>query len=78
VIAGMMTHMCIDTTVRAAFDLGFQCRLAQDACATRDLVRNGTTIPAAQVQAAFLAALDGTFAQVMSTEELLAESGAQL
>jgi len=78
VIAGMMTHMCIDTTVRAAFDLGFQCRLAQDACATRHLVRNGTTIPAAQVQAAFLAALDGTFAQVMSTEELLAESGAQL
>src|ERR1039458_8935722 len=24
-VAGMMTHMCIDTTVRAAFDLGFQC-----------------------------------------------------
>jgi nicotinamidase-related amidase len=72
VIAGMMTHMCIDTTVRAAFDLGFQCQLAQDACATRDLTRSGTRVPAAQVQAAFLAALDGTFAQVLSAQELCA------
>jgi nicotinamidase-related amidase len=73
VVAGMMTHMCIDTTVRAAFDLGFQCRLAGDACATRDLARSGDTVPAAQVQAAFLAALDGTFAKVLSTGELCAD-----
>jgi nicotinamidase-related amidase len=72
VIAGMMTHMCIDTTVRAAFDLGFQCQLAQDACATRDLTREGATVPAAQVQAAFLAAIHGTFAQVLSVQELCA------
>ena len=37
VIAGMMTHMCIDTTTRAAADLGFENVLAHDACATRDL-----------------------------------------
>ena len=37
VIAGMMTQMCIDTTVRAAADLGFACSLAHDACATRAL-----------------------------------------
>ncbi|MDR3684999.1 MAG: cysteine hydrolase family protein, partial [Geothrix sp.] len=66
VLAGMMTHMCIDTTVRAAFDLGFQCQLAGDACATRDLARQGLAVPAAQVQTAFLAALDGTFATVRS------------
>ncbi|MCE1204887.1 MAG: cysteine hydrolase [Holophagaceae bacterium] len=72
VVAGMMTHMCIDTTVRAAFDLGFTCRLAGDACATRDLALSGATVPAAQVQAAFLAALHGTFAQVMAVEELCA------
>lgn len=70
VVAGMMTHMCIDTTVRAAFDLGFQCLLAGDACATRDLARSGATVPAAQVQAAFLAALDGTFAKVLTADEL--------
>jgi len=72
VVAGMMTHMCIDTTVRAAFDLGFACRLAGDACATRDLAREGATVPAAQVQAAFLAAIDGTFAKVMSVDDLIA------
>jgi nicotinamidase-related amidase len=72
VIAGMMTHMCIDTTTRAAFDLGFQCHLAGDACATRDLSRNGVTVPAAQVQAAFLAALDGTFARVQTVEDICA------
>jgi nicotinamidase-related amidase len=72
VVAGMMTHMCIDTTVRAAFDLGFSCQLAQDACATRDLQRGGVAVPADQVQAAFLAALDGTFAKVRSVDELCA------
>ncbi len=72
IVVGMMTHMCIDTTVRAAFDLGFQCQLAQDACATRDLTRNGVIVPADQVQAAFLAALDGTFAKVLSVLELCA------
>jgi nicotinamidase-related amidase len=70
VVAGMMTHMCIDTTVRVAFDLGFSCQLAGDACATRDLARQGLVVPAAQVQAAFLAALDGTFATVRSAREL--------
>ena len=72
VIAGMMTHMCIDSTTRAAADFGFQCQLVQDACATRDLVRNGVTVPAAQVQTAFLAALDGLFAKVLTTDEVCA------
>ncbi len=57
VIAGMMTHMCIDTTVRAAADLAFNCTLAGDACATRSLVFGETAVPAEHVQAAFLAAL---------------------
>lgn len=70
VIAGMMTHMCIDTTTRAAADLGFQCMLAHDACATRELSFGGLTVPAAQVQAAYLAALDGPFAQVRSAEAI--------
>ena len=33
VLAGMMTHMCVDATARAAFDLGFACTVAADACA---------------------------------------------
>ncbi len=72
VIAGMMTQMCIDSTTRAAADLGFQCLVAHDACATRALIFGGTTVPAEQVQTAFLAALDGSFAKIQSVEELLA------
>lgn len=70
-IAGMMTHMCIDTTVRAAFDRGFQCTLAADACATRDLSMNGTVIPADHVHKAFLASLDGMFARVVPVSEIV-------
>lgn len=70
--AGMMTHMCIDTSVRAAADLGFRCSVAADACATRDLQWGGQTVPAAQVHAAFLAALNGAFARVATVDELRA------
>ena len=70
VVAGMMTHMCVDTTVRAAADLGFACSLAQDACATRDLQFGGETVEAAKVQLAYLAALQGSFATVKPAEEL--------
>lgn len=68
---GMMTHMCVDTSVRAAFDLGFACRLAADACATRALSYGGESASAAQVQTAYLAALGAVFAQVAPAAELL-------
>ncbi|MCP4472609.1 MAG: cysteine hydrolase [Gammaproteobacteria bacterium] len=74
VICGAMSHMCIDTTVRAAFDLGYRCHLLADACATRDLEFNGRTVSAADVQGAFMAALSMPFAQVSSTQEYLAST----
>jgi len=70
-IVGMMTHMCIDTTVRAANDLGFNVTLVCDACATRNLVFEDKEVPASQVQTAYLAAIDGSFATVVSTEKFL-------
>ena len=70
VIAGMMTHMCVDATVRAAFDFGLRCRVAHDACATRALVFNGETIPATHVHGAFLAALQGIYATLGSAAEV--------
>ena len=73
VVCGMMTHMCIDTSVRAARDHGLQVTLLHDACATKDLVWKGKTIPAQDVHAAYMAALDGRFARVLSTEEFLQE-----
>ena len=68
---GAMSHMCIDATVRAACDLGFQCRVAHDACATRTLTFGQETAPAAKVHAAFMAALSAAYAQVLSTEALI-------
>src|SRR4051794_7656583 len=53
VIAGMMTHMCIDATTRAAADAGFTCSLAHDACATRSVSFGGTAVPAEHVNASF-------------------------
>lgn len=64
VVAGMMTHMCVDTTVRAAADLGFTVTLAADACATRDLKFVDESVKARDVQLAYLAALNGIFASV--------------
>jgi nicotinamidase-related amidase len=66
-----MSHMCIDATVRAGFDLGFQCRVAHDACATRALTFGRETAPAEKVHAAFMAALAAAYAQVLGTEELI-------
>jgi nicotinamidase-related amidase len=75
VIAGMMTHMCIDATTRAATDLGFECWLAHDACATRALSFQNKAIPAEAVHGAFMAALNGTYAKVMTAGEILAALG---
>lgn len=71
VICGMMSHLCIDATVRAAYDLGFSCTLVHDACATRNLEFNNTVIPAQSVHHAFMAALLPTYANVITTRELL-------
>jgi nicotinamidase-related amidase len=69
VICGMMTHMCVDATVRAARDFGFNCTLIGDACATRQLEINGETVKAIDVHNAFLAALNGFYAKVVIAEE---------
>jgi len=71
VITGMMTHMCVDATARAAADLGFQLIVAEDACATRDLTYGDTVIPADHVHKAFLAALK-SYGQVMKADEVIA------
>ncbi len=73
VICGMMTHMCIDATVRAAKDFGFNIELIGDACATKDLEINGKTVKAIEVQNSFLAALNYFYATVKSTKEYLEE-----
>jgi nicotinamidase-related amidase len=76
IITGMMTHMCVDATARAAADLGFQLIVADDACATRDLQYGDTTIPAEHVHKAFLAALR-SYGEVMSSEQVIVRLAAE-
>ncbi len=68
VICGAMSHMCIDATTRAAFDYGFNCVVAEDACATKDLIFNEKTIRASEVHASFMAALSAPYAKVATTK----------
>ena len=77
VITGMMTHMCVDATARAAADLGFKVIIAEDACATRDLTYGDTTVPAEHVHKAFLAALK-SYGQVMKADEVIALLAAEM
>jgi len=71
VICGAMSHMCIDATTRAAFDLGFNCVVAEDACATMDLFFNDKVIKASEAHAAFMVALSFSYAHVVLTRNIV-------
>lgn len=63
VVAGFMTHMCINSTARGAFNLGYEVTVAADTTATRSLPGvDGGLVAADLVQAAALAALGDLFA----------------
>ena len=71
VIVGMQTHMCLEAATRSAHDLGFECVVVGDACATRDLTYGDRTVPAADVHASTLATLNRTYAKVVDTKTFL-------
>ena len=72
VITGMQTHMCVEAATRHGADLGYDIVLVDDACATRDLKHGATVVPAKAVHAAVLAAMNGTYAKVATTADVLA------
>lgn len=72
VIAGAMSHMCVDGVTRAAVDFGYGTTVIHDACATLDTEFNGVKVPAAQVHAAFMRGLADGYCAVKSTDEFLA------
>lgn len=74
VIVGAMSHMCIDATTRAAYDLGLRCTLIHDACATRNLEFQGKKVAADEVHASFMAALGWWYAQVTSAADFAAST----
>ena len=71
VICGMMTHMCVDSTIRAAYDLGYICTVADNACATKNLQINNEIIKADIIQKSFMSAFNGLFASVKNTDEVI-------
>lgn len=74
VICGMMSHMCVDTTVRSAKAKGYEVTLLEDACTTMDLEWQGERYPAKTVHQIYMASLSGVFATVMTTDAYI-ESG---
>ena len=72
---GMITWMCVDTTVRAAKDLGFDNIVASDATAAGPLIRNSGRLPGVvppwRSQSAFLAALGAWHARVVPVRAII-------
>lgn len=73
VICGAMSHMCIDGTTRAACDLGYECIVVSDACATHAMEFEGIEISAKQVHAVLMYALGFAYATVIHTAQALLE-----
>ena len=68
VIAGAMSHMCISSTARGAFNNGFGSTVVASACATRDLTApDGSVVPAQELHNSSLAAIADLFAVVVPT-----------
>jgi nicotinamidase-related amidase len=73
ILAGFMTHMCVNSTARGAFNLGFKPTVVAAATATRDLPGGeDEVVSAAALQAASLAALRDLFAVVVPNIAALA------
>lgn len=73
ILAGLMTHMCVETTARGAVPLGYAVIVAADACASRDLPAydaNGV-VSHQEVHRNALTALADRFADILSTEAIV-------
>jgi nicotinamidase-related amidase len=67
VYVGFMTHMCVNSTVRASFNHGYANMVVAGATATRSIpnAASGADMPAAQLHDASLSALADMFAVVV-------------
>lgn len=69
VLVGFMSHMCVNSTARGAFSLGYRPTVVASATATRALPFKvtGEVVPAAQLQVAALVALSDLPAAVVGS-----------
>jgi len=72
ILCGFMTHMCVDSTARAALDAGFRVTVLSDATATRDLPAavGGGVVAAADLHRAALTGLSDRFAAIADSADV--------
>lgn len=64
-VVGAMSQMCIDATVRAARDFGYNVTVVADACGAKSARFGDVELSAPQVQAAFMSGLAHAYATVI-------------
>jgi nicotinamidase-related amidase len=73
-IAGFMTHVCVNSTARAAFNHGYRATVIGNATATRSLPNpSGGVVSAKELHEASLAALNDIFAVVVPSAEKITD-----
>lgn len=72
VVCGYFTNMCVETTVRAAGNMGYDVYLAHDACAAGNRAGpGGATFDAETVHAMSVANMHGEFCTAITSEEAI-------
>ncbi|WP_026404971.1 cysteine hydrolase family protein [Actinomadura rifamycini] len=72
ILAGFMTHMCVQSTAQGAFYLGYRPTVVAEACASRPLAGpDGAPLPADVLHTAALTAIGDMFGLVAARADVL-------